>query len=123
MTTNNKQPEKAEGKKPADEKTKKEDKKEATKYTLPKIKPGMTVKVHQKIKEKGPKGEKERIQVFEGIIDVGSPTATTPDVFLLRIAGTDVDTDDLTGKFQICGVAGMEPIIVVVKHVGYNTLL
>ena len=33
------------------------------------IKPGMTVQVHQKIKEKGAKGvEKERVQVFEGIV-------------------------------------------------------
>lgn len=30
----------------------------------PEIKPGYTVKVHQKIKE----GDKERIQVFEGIV-------------------------------------------------------
>lgn len=33
------------------------------------LKPGMTVKVHQRIQEVGKKGEmKERIQVFEGII-------------------------------------------------------
>ena len=33
------------------------------------IKPGMTVKVHQKIRETTPKGEeKERIQFFEGMI-------------------------------------------------------
>lgn len=34
------------------------------KKDLPDLKPGMTVRVHQKIKE----GEKERIQVFEGMI-------------------------------------------------------
>jgi len=45
------------------------------------LKPGMIVKVHQKIKEKNAKGEdKERIQVFEGIILAarhGSETGAT----------------------------------------------
>ncbi len=42
---------------------------EKKKSSYPEIKPGMTVKVHQKIKEKNAKGEeKERIQVYEGIV-------------------------------------------------------
>jgi large subunit ribosomal protein L19 len=57
--------------------TKKEEKKDTKKVTkieerkvnLDEIKPGATVRVHQKIKEKTAKGEdKERVQVFEGII-------------------------------------------------------
>ena len=49
-------------------KTIREWKKKIEKEPLPELKPGMTVKVHQLITELGPKGEKQRIQVFEGII-------------------------------------------------------
>jgi len=37
--------------------------------TVPVLKPGFTVRVHQKIKDVSPDGkEKERIQVFEGLV-------------------------------------------------------
>ncbi|MFA6215330.1 MAG: 50S ribosomal protein L19 [Patescibacteria group bacterium] len=42
--------------------------KKIEKQPLPVLKSGMTVKVHQRITEIGPKGEKQRIQVFEGMI-------------------------------------------------------
>lgn len=49
-------------------KAEKKEKKQMEKQALPDLKPGMTVKVHQRITEKGPKGEKQRVQVFQGII-------------------------------------------------------
>jgi large subunit ribosomal protein L19 len=49
--------------------TKAKSEKPASIAGYPEIKPGLTVKVHQKIKEKNPKGEeKERIQIFEGMV-------------------------------------------------------
>lgn len=45
------------------------DSKKETKTTELELKPGMTVRIHQKIKELNSKGEeKERIQYFEGMI-------------------------------------------------------
>jgi len=48
---------------------------------IPELKPGMTVKIYQKIKELNPKGEeKERIQYFDGLIIAkkhGSQTGAT----------------------------------------------
>jgi len=46
-----------------------EEKKENLQESLAKLKPGMTVRIYQKIKELNLKGEeKERIQYFEGLI-------------------------------------------------------
>ncbi|MFA6410105.1 MAG: 50S ribosomal protein L19 [Candidatus Buchananbacteria bacterium] len=44
------------------------EKKKIAKEPIPELRPGMTVRVHQQITEMGPKGEKQRIQVFEGMI-------------------------------------------------------
>lgn len=55
-----------EKKKPA---TETKDKATKEEKSLPEIKPGMTVRVHEKIREKNSKGEeKERTQIFEGIV-------------------------------------------------------
>jgi len=51
------------------EKSKEKKSKSEKKQIIPELKPGMTVRVHQKIKELNIKGEeKERIQYFEGMI-------------------------------------------------------
>ncbi|MBT4349335.1 50S ribosomal protein L19 [bacterium] len=53
----------------SEEKKKTVEKTEQKEEKTMEIKPGMTVKVHEKIKEKNAKGvEKERIQIFEGIV-------------------------------------------------------
>ena len=50
------------------------------KKKVPELKAGMTVKVHQKIKE----GEKERIQIFEGLILKVSPGHGCSKTFTVR---------------------------------------
>jgi large subunit ribosomal protein L19 len=62
----------SEDKKTTEKKAEKPAEKKVTKAEntkTPEIKPGMTVRVHETIREKNAKGEeKERIQIFEGIV-------------------------------------------------------
>jgi large subunit ribosomal protein L19 len=54
-----------------------------------KIKPGLTVKVHQKIKDVNAKGEeKERVQIFEGIVlGVKKPKSPEGTFTVRKISG------------------------------------
>lgn len=54
------------------------------------LKPGMIVRVHQKIKEKDAKGkEKERVQVFEGTIISKKGGGKTGATFTVRKIGAN----------------------------------
>ncbi len=53
--------------------------------TLPELKAGMTVKVHEKIKDVDPKGkERTRIQIFEGMILATKKLKTASGTILVR---------------------------------------
>ncbi len=53
------------------------------------IKPGMTVRVHEKIKEQTEKGEKERVQIFEGIVLARNGGAQIQATITVRKIGAD----------------------------------
>lgn len=62
-----------------------EDKEQKESVKMPQIKPGMTVKIHQKIKETDAKGNpKERIQVFEGLVIACKHGRQTGATFTVR---------------------------------------
>lgn len=54
------------------------------------IKPGMTVRVHERIRETGSKGEeKERIQIFEGMVLARKSGATKSATITVRKIGAN----------------------------------
>ena len=60
------------------------------------IKPGMTVKVHERIKDVDAKGkEKERIQVFEGMIIAVKKPKTISGTFTVRKISNNVGVEKI----------------------------
>ena len=73
------------------------------------IKPGMTVKVHQKIREITPKGEeKERIQIFEGII-IGIRGAGVSRTFTVRKDSYGIGVEKIF-PMDLPTIVNVEPI-------------
>lgn len=73
------------------------------------IKPGMTVKVHQKIREITPKGEeKERVQIFEGIV-LGIRGAGASRTFSVRKISNGVGVEKIF-PMDLPTIVNVEPV-------------
>ncbi len=73
------------------------------------IKPGMTVKVHQKIREITPKGEeKERVQIFEGII-IGIRGAGVSRTFTVRKESYGIGVEKIY-PMDLPTIVNVEPV-------------
>jgi large subunit ribosomal protein L19 len=73
------------------------------------IKPGMTVKVHQKIREVTPKGEeKERVQIFEGIV-LGIRGAGASKTFMVRKESNGVGVEKIF-PMDLPTIVNVEPV-------------
>lgn len=73
------------------------------------IKPGMTVKVHQKIREVTPKGdEKERVQIFEGIV-LGVRGAGTSRTFSVRKESNGIGVEKIY-PMDLPTIVNVEPV-------------
>lgn len=64
-------------------------KKDLLKKDLPQFRPGYTVEVHQKIKEKG----KERVQIFEGVVIARKHGASAEATFTVRKISSGVGVE------------------------------
>ncbi len=62
---------------------------------LPQLAPGMTVKVHQKIREISGEKEKERVQIFEGIIIALNRSRTPSPTITVRKVSEGVGVEKI----------------------------
>ncbi len=74
----------------------KKDQKESTKIADMDLKPGMTVRIYQKIKELNSKGEeKERLQYFEGLIIARKHNKETGGTITVRKISEGVEVEKI----------------------------
>ncbi|KKU72815.1 MAG: 50S ribosomal protein L19 [Parcubacteria group bacterium GW2011_GWA2_47_26] len=74
------------------------------------IKPGMTVRVHEKLREKTEKGEKERIQIFEGIV-IARHGGTRPQATIMvrKIAANNIGVEKIY-PLNAPSIAKIDPV-------------
>lgn len=74
------------------------------------IKPGMTVRVHERLREKTEKGEKERVQIFEGIV-LGRRGKNTPEatITVRKIAAGNIGVEKIY-PLSSPTIAKIEPV-------------
>ncbi len=74
------------------------------------IKPGMTVRVHEKIKEKTEKGEKERVQIFEGMVISRHAGKQTQATVTIRKIGADAVGVEKIYPLNAPAIVKIEPL-------------